>query len=62
MNKREISKFSVKDAENYPQYEQMLERVIQFIEQFIDESPPNMKSITLYPIFSLTSSSKHEHP
>ena len=27
MNRREISKFSTKDAENYPKYEQMLERV-----------------------------------
>src|SRR5438270_55105 len=32
LNRREISKFSIKDAENYPKYEQMLLRVATVIE------------------------------
>src|SRR5271157_5864835 len=32
MNVREIAKFSKKDAENYPKYEKMLERVAAVIE------------------------------
>src|SRR5688572_1531109 len=32
MNVREIAKFSAKDAENYPKYEKMLERVAEAIE------------------------------
>jgi phytoene dehydrogenase-like protein len=41
LNHREISKFSSKDAENYPRYEAMLERVAAVIEPTLAMSPPN---------------------
>lgn len=39
---REIAKFSAKDAENYPKYEAMLERVASVIEPTLVLSPPNI--------------------
>src|SRR5262249_31330424 len=42
MNLREISKFSKKDAENYPKYEQMLERVAAVVEPTLTQTPPNL--------------------
>jgi phytoene dehydrogenase-like protein len=42
MNLREISKFSKKDAENYPKYEKMLERVAAVIEPTLTLTPPNV--------------------
>src|SRR5438105_4319940 len=42
MNQREISKFSVRDAENYPKYEAMLERVAGVIEPTLVQRPPNL--------------------
>src|SRR4051812_29770047 len=42
MNRREISKFSVKDAENYPKYEEMLQRVASVIEPTLLMTPPNI--------------------
>ncbi len=41
MNIREIAKFSTKDAENYPKYEKMLERVADVIEPTLTMTPPN---------------------
>jgi phytoene dehydrogenase-like protein len=41
LNHREISKFNPKDAENYPRYEAMLERVAAVIEPTLTMSPPN---------------------
>ncbi len=41
LNHREISKFSRKDADAYPQYEAMLERVAGVIEPTLDMTPPN---------------------
>ena len=38
---REISKFSAKDADALPKYEQMLERVAAFIEPTLTQTPPN---------------------
>lgn len=38
----EISKFSSKDAEAYPKYEKMLERVADVIEPTLDQTPPNV--------------------
>lgn len=38
---REIAKFSMRDAEAYPRYEAMLERVAAFIEPTLMETPPN---------------------
>src|SRR5205809_5877817 len=41
MTHREVSKFSVKDAENLPKYEAMLERVAAFLEPMLVQTPPN---------------------
>ncbi len=41
MTRREISKFSPRDAENLPRYEAMLERVAAFIEPTLMETPPD---------------------
>jgi phytoene dehydrogenase-like protein len=41
LNRREISKFSVRDAEALPRYERMLERVARFIEPTLLQLPPN---------------------
>src|SRR2546425_3738299 len=42
MNLREISKFSAKDAEAYPRYEKMLERVASVVEPTIIQTPANI--------------------
>jgi phytoene dehydrogenase-like protein len=42
LNLREISKFSEKDAQNYPRYEAMLERVAEAIEPTLTQTPPNL--------------------
>ena len=42
MTRREIAKFSAKDAAAYPQYEKMLERVADVIEPTLDKVPPNV--------------------
>src|SRR5262245_55059310 len=44
LNHSEISKFSTKDAENYPRYEAMLSRVGDFLEPLLNETPPNPMS------------------
>lgn len=41
-NRREIAKFSARDAENYPKYESMLERVAAVIEPTLTMRPPNL--------------------
>jgi phytoene dehydrogenase-like protein len=41
LNRREIRKFSLKDAEALPRYEKMLERVADFIEPTLLETPPD---------------------
>ncbi len=41
MNQREIAKFSPRDAERYPQYVAMLERVASVIEPTLLQTPPN---------------------
>jgi len=40
--RREIAKFSPRDAENYPKYEAMLERVADVIEPTLTDPPPNL--------------------
>src|SRR5881227_2912737 len=42
LTRREIAKFSARDAEQYPKYEKMLERVASFIEPTLDMAPPNV--------------------
>jgi len=44
MNLREVAKFSTKDAEAYPKYEKMLERVADVIEPTLTQTPPNIVS------------------
>jgi phytoene dehydrogenase-like protein len=41
LNRREISKFSARDAEALPRYEAMLEQVASFIEPTLLQTPPN---------------------
>src|SRR5437660_2020617 len=41
MTHREVAKFSKNDAENLPKYEAMLERVADFLEPMLIETPPN---------------------
>lgn len=41
MNRKEIAKFSLKDAEVFPKYEAMLERISQMFETLLDKEPPN---------------------
>src|SRR3954470_19496318 len=41
MTRQEIAKFSAKDAEALPKYEQMLERVASFLEPTLIQTPPN---------------------
>lgn len=42
LNRREIAKFSARDAERYPQYEAMLRRVATFVEPLLTMTPPNV--------------------
>ncbi len=42
MNVREIAKFSKRDAERYPLYEQMLERLSLAIEPVLELTPPDL--------------------
>jgi phytoene dehydrogenase-like protein len=42
LNQREIAKFSRRDAEAYPKYEAMLERVAEVIEPTLAMVPPNL--------------------
>jgi phytoene dehydrogenase-like protein len=42
LNLREIAKFSARDAEAYPKYEQMLERVAAVVEPTLEMVPPNV--------------------
>jgi len=41
MTHREVSKFSVRDADNLPRFEAMLERIAAFIEPTLLETPPD---------------------
>ena len=42
--RQEIAKFSIKDAEAFPKYEQMLEKLVQVIEPTLDQTPPDLLS------------------
>jgi phytoene dehydrogenase-like protein len=43
LNQREIGKFSARDAESFPKYEAMLERVADLIEPTLRMTPPNIQ-------------------
>jgi phytoene dehydrogenase-like protein len=42
LTRKEIAKFSVRDAERYPQYEAMLERVATVVEPTLTMAPPDL--------------------
>jgi phytoene dehydrogenase-like protein len=42
LNRREIAKFSARDADRYPEYEAMLERVASVIEPMLTMAPPDL--------------------
>jgi phytoene dehydrogenase-like protein len=52
-NRREIGKFSRRDAENYPRYEAMLERIAEVIEPTLTRTPPNLIRPGLGDLWSL---------
>src|SRR5881227_3229867 len=41
LNRREVGKFSVRDAEALPRYERMLEEIAQFLEPLLLRVPPD---------------------
>ncbi|HEX3150244.1 MAG TPA: NAD(P)/FAD-dependent oxidoreductase, partial [Gemmataceae bacterium] len=41
MTLREIAKFSTKDAEAYPKYEEMLTKIADFLEPMLEQTPPD---------------------
>jgi phytoene dehydrogenase-like protein len=41
LNRREVAKFSPRDAEQLPRYEAMLERVARVLEPILDRTPPD---------------------
>lgn len=45
MTLKEIAKFSPQDAENYPRYEEMLNRIAYFLEPWLMQTPPDPFSI-----------------
>src|SRR6186997_1570379 len=56
MTRREIAKFSKKDAEAYPKYEDMLTRVADFLEPLLVQTPPNpfsMRPGNLWKLFGI---------
>lgn len=53
LNQREIAKFSAKDAEAYPKYEKMLEKVAAVIEPTLQMIPPNIISPGLSGLWKL---------
>ncbi|MCS6852381.1 MAG: NAD(P)/FAD-dependent oxidoreductase [Gemmataceae bacterium] len=53
LNRREISKFSARDAEALPRYEQMLLRVAEFIEPTLMQTPPDPWSNRLGDLWQL---------
>src|SRR5205809_5058170 len=43
LTRREIAKFNKRDAERYPQYEEMLERVAAVVEPTLTMAPPDLR-------------------
>ncbi len=52
-NQTEIAKFSAKDAEAFPAYEAMLERVAELVEPTIVQRPPNVVRPSLADVLAL---------
>ena len=55
LNQREISKFSARDAERYPDYEAMLDRVAAFVEPTLTMTPPDVLRPGVRDFFGLLS-------
>jgi phytoene dehydrogenase-like protein len=53
MTHREIAKFSRRDADNYPKYEDMLTRVADFLEPMLSHTPPDPFSSRLGNLWQL---------
>ena len=53
LNRREVSKFSTKDAENLPKYEAMLTQVADFLEPLLTVTPPDPWSNRLGDLWKL---------
>src|ERR1041385_5056411 len=53
MNLEQIAKFSKKDAENYPKYERMLEKVASVVEPTLNITPPNILNLGITSIGSI---------
>jgi len=49
----EIAKFSARDAERYPQYEAMLERVASVVEPTLTQVPPNLLRPSIPQLFDM---------
>src|SRR5215218_938566 len=55
LTRREIAKFSARDAERYPQYEAMLERVAAVVEPTLTMAPPDLQKPRLGDLRTLVS-------
>jgi phytoene dehydrogenase-like protein len=55
LTRKEIAKFSSRDAERYPQYEAMLERVAQVVEPTLTMAPPDLQKPRLGDLRTLLS-------
>src|ERR671936_1705600 len=55
LNRREIGKFSRRDADNYPKYEAMLERVAAVVEPTLTVAPPDLQKPRLRDLRTLFS-------
>jgi phytoene dehydrogenase-like protein len=53
LNRREVSKFSPRDAEALPRYESMLERIAEFMEPILLQTPPDPWSGRLRDLWQL---------
>ncbi|KAK6932102.1 hypothetical protein RJ641_001726, partial [Dillenia turbinata] len=49
LNRSEISKFSIKDAQAYPRYEKQLEKFCKLLDPLLDSPPPeNLRSVSSF--------------
>ena len=48
LNRSEIAKFSEKDAEAYPRYNRLLERIAECLDPVLDKAPPDLLPCLLY--------------
>lgn len=58
-NRRQIAKFSSRDAAAYPEYEQMLLRVAALVEPLLMQTPPNLVRRTWSDVWQLVRLGRH---